>query len=437
MQPHNPSNEDIADVLERVAALLQAQDANPYRVNAYRRAARVVERSEEPIAERVDLVDDMRLEDLPDIGTSIAGSIREFVHTGRLRLLERLEGQVSPEDLFTTVPGIGEELAHRIHSKLHIETLEGLELAAHDGRLETVRGVGERRVKGIRDSIAAILSRSSRRRARRLRHLETGESAATDVGPTTRPSIAAILAVDEEYRKKAEAQELKTIAPRRFNPEGTSWLPIFHTEREDWHFTALFSNTARAHDLGKTRDWVVVYFERDGHENQCTVVTEHQGPLKGCRVIRGHERECLEYYKQRGSLTELRIGLTGEKDIVVEAKDLAGHTGNLGADVLSTHRIVLLMEQAARAAIEGCLPDGTITVGTAIRMRHFAATPLGAKVRAEAVLTRIEGRKLSFDIEVHDSFEKIAEGENERFIVALEKFRQKVETKHTLQQQKR
>jgi hypothetical protein len=301
MKPHTPSNEDIADVLERVAALLQAQDANPYRVSAYRRAARVVERSGEPIGERADRVEGETLEDLPDIGTSIAGSIREFVHTGRLRLLERLEGQVSPEDLFTTVPGIGEKLAHRIHARLHIETLEDLELAAHDGRLDRVPGVGERRVKGIRDSVAAILSRSSRRRARRLRHLETGQSPASDGGPTARPSVAAILAVDEEYRRKAEAGRLKTIAPRRFNPEGKSWLPISHTEREGWHFTALYSNTARAHELGKTHDWVVVYFERDGHENQCTVVTEHQGPLKGRRVIRGRERECLGYYPQRGT----------------------------------------------------------------------------------------------------------------------------------------
>jgi predicted thioesterase len=136
-------------------------------------------------------------------------------------------------------------------------------------------------------------------------------------------------------------------------------------------------------------------------------------------------------------MTELRIGLKGEKEIVVEAKDLAGHTGNIGADVLSTHRIVLLMEQAARVAIEGCLREGTITVGTAIRMRHFAATPKGARVRAEAVLTRIEGRRLFFDINVYDSFEKIADGENERFIVALERFRQKVKAKHTLQKEKR
>ena len=136
-------------------------------------------------------------------------------------------------------------------------------------------------------------------------------------------------------------------------------------------------------------------------------------------------------------MKDLRTGLKGKREVVVETKDLASHTGNIGADVLSTHRIVLLMEQAARAAIEDCLPEGTITVGTAVRMRHFAATPKGARVGAEAVLTRIEGRKLFFDIEVHDTFEKIAEGENERFIVAIERFRQKVEAKHRLQKQRR
>ena len=55
----------------------------------------------------------------------------------------------------------------------------------------------------------------------------------------------------------------------------------------------LLAATARAHELARTRDLVVIYYERDGHENQCTVVTEHQGPLRGRRVIRGREAECL------------------------------------------------------------------------------------------------------------------------------------------------
>lgn len=106
----------------------------------------------------------------------------------------------------------------------------------------------------------------------------------------------AILAVDAEYRRQAAAGNLKTIAPRRFNPEGKSWLPIMHTEKQGWRFTALYSNTARAHDLGKTGDWVVIYCERNGEEEQCTVVTEQTGPLQGRRVIRGREKECRAHY---------------------------------------------------------------------------------------------------------------------------------------------
>jgi len=289
----HPTNEEIADVLERVAELLEAQDANQYRVRAYRRAAQVIERSEKTIANIADSKEE-RLEDLPEIGNRIAGSIREFVHTGRLILLERLEGQVSPEDLFTTVPGIGEELAKRIHSQLHIETLEELELSAHDGRLEKVEGLGERRIRGLRDSLATMLSRSSRRRARRIRYLEKEQ--AGQRGDMSKPSMSAILDVDAEYRRKAESGQLKTITPRRFNPEKKSFLPILHTERGGLHYTVLFSNTARARDLGKTRDWVVIYYDQDGHENQCTVVTEHNGPLRGQRVVRGYESECMAYY---------------------------------------------------------------------------------------------------------------------------------------------
>jgi hypothetical protein len=296
MSFHNLTNEEIADVLERIAALLEAQGAISYRVNAYRRAARLVENSERSIAELADVQEGDTLEDLPDIGKSIAGAIRELVHTGRLGLLERLEGQIAPEDLFTTVPGIGEELAKRIHSELHIETLEELELASHDGRLEKVQGIGNRRVRAIRDSLEGILSRSSRRRARRLRHLDQARMGGREEDI---PSIATLLDVDEEYRRKASEGKLRRISPRRFNPEGQAWLPVLHTEREGWRFTALYSNTARAHELKKTRDWVVIYYEKDGHENQHTVVTESHGAMKGRRVVRGRERECLLFYASR------------------------------------------------------------------------------------------------------------------------------------------
>lgn len=275
-------NIEIADVLDRVADLLDAQHADGFRVRAYRRAAETCRALPRPLGLILAAEGQKGLERLPAIGRSIAASVAEYVVTGRLRLLDRLEGEISPEALFATLPGVGEELARRIHAELGVETLEELEVAAHDGRLAEVPGMGERRVHAIRDSIAAALGPSSRRRARRLRAAER---------PPERPPVGTILAVDAEYRARAAAGKLRKIAPRRFNPSGEAWLPILHETRDGWYFTALFSNTARAHQFGTTHDWVVVFFERDGTEGQCTVVTEHTGPRAGLRVVRGREQE--------------------------------------------------------------------------------------------------------------------------------------------------
>jgi hypothetical protein len=288
-----PDDAEIADVLEQIADLLAAQEANPYRVRAYRSAAHML-RSERPaVAARLEAGGREALEALPAIGSSIAAVVGEYAETGRVTLLDRLEGQVSPEDLFTTVPGIGEALAARVHRELGIETLEELEIAAHAGRLEQVEGFGPRRARGVREALAGMLAGSARRRARRMRWLESrGAGSGGGAGPhEPRPTVETLLAVDAEYRRRAEAGELRTVTPRRFNPERRSWLPILHTEKEGWSFTALYSNTARAHELGRTRDWVVIYWERDGEEDQCTVVTETRGPRAGNRVVRGREAE--------------------------------------------------------------------------------------------------------------------------------------------------
>lgn len=279
----SPSNAEIADALERIADLLETQDADGYRVRAYRNGAQRVRATPEPMATLYARGGVAALDALPDIGKTLASLIAELVRTGRSSVLERLAGQVSPEDRFTTVAGIGEELAKRVHAELHIESLEQLEMAAHDGRLAKVAGFGARRVRAVQQSLAGILGREAARRAKGgARHAES---------PEGRPDVATLLDVDREYRRKAEAGALRTIAPRRFNPDQKSWLPVLHTERPSWSFTALFSNTARAHELGTTGDWVVIYFERDGHEGQCTVVTERTGPRAGQRVVRGREDE--------------------------------------------------------------------------------------------------------------------------------------------------
>jgi predicted thioesterase len=137
-----------------------------------------------------------------------------------------------------------------------------------------------------------------------------------------------------------------------------------------------------------------------------------------CVLLRREER-----------MEEIRIGLRGTREAVVTDKDLASVTGNIGADVLSTHCVVLLMELASRSALEGLMPEGKMTVGTQINIRHFGAVPLGARVRAESILTEISGRRLVFDVIAYDDFEKIAEGRNEQLIVSVAGFLRKVRWK--------
>jgi hypothetical protein len=294
MTVSNPANRDIADALTRIADLLEAQDADSYRVAAYRRGARRIDHLPEEAAAWVRSNDGHRLESLPDVGPRIAGLIREFVNTGRMALLERLEGEIEPEDLLQTVPGVGPELAARLHAHLEIESLEELEMAAHSGALETVSGIGDRRAEAIANSVDVLLNRAGRRR-----RLQRGRTTVADKGlpPGDDPPVGLLLAIDARYRRRAEEGRLKTIAPRRFNPEGQAWLPILHAEEGPWHFTALYSNTARAHELNRTRDWVVIYYDRDGLEGRNTVVTETRGPDRGRRVVRGREAACRDYYR--------------------------------------------------------------------------------------------------------------------------------------------
>ena len=290
MSKNKPDNQEIAENLERIADLLASQNANPHRVRAYRHGAAIVRELKQPVSDLLDEKGAEALQDLPGIGSGLAGTITEFVRTGRLGLLDRLQGEISPVALFASIPGIGPELANRIHDELDIETLEELELAAHDGRLANVEGFGQRRLEALRDVLAGILSRTGRRRARRFsRRIEA-------LPENEEPPVEILLDVDDEYRRRAEKDELKKIAPRRFNPGRKAWLPIMHTERGDWSFTALFSNTARAHQRKATRDWVVLYYQHNESEQQCTVVTEEKGELAGKRVVRGRELECREFY---------------------------------------------------------------------------------------------------------------------------------------------
>jgi DNA polymerase (family 10) len=288
-----PTNDEIAGVLEEVADLLEAQNANIHRVRAYRKAAGSLRSAERSVAMIARQGGRQALERMPGIGAGLAGLIQEYVYAGRSGLLDRLKGEVCAEDVFVQVPGIGEELAHRIAARLGIDSLEGLERAAQDGRLASVTGFGPKRVHSVQVALTGMLSRAAQRR---VREVQEGKSE----WESERPSAEALLGVDQEYREGAEAGKLRTIAPKRFNPQGEAWLPVLHTEKEGWNFTALYSNTARAHELGRTHDWVVIYYERHGHESQATVVTARRGDLEGERVVKGREAECRRFYQRAG-----------------------------------------------------------------------------------------------------------------------------------------
>lgn len=290
--PH-AKNQEIAGILDEIADLLEFQQDNPHRIRAFRTGARQVRALPEPIDKLVAEKGLDSLENITGIGKGLTSVIGEYLQTGRSSLLDRLHGEVSPVDIFSQIGGIGEELADRIVKELGIRSLEELEEAAYDGRLASVKGFGQQRLNTVRESLSGRLNRSSRRYIQERLEAASEKPEKLD----DRPPVSLILEVDSEYRQKAAAGRLRKIAPKRFNPEGEAWLPVMQTKKDGWSFTALYSNTARAHELGKTRDWVVIYYEKGGKERQHTVLTAASGPLKGRRIVRGREDESRQYYE--------------------------------------------------------------------------------------------------------------------------------------------
>ena len=284
-------NYAAAERLRQYARLLESQDANPFRVNAYQRAAQTLESLQFDVRDALREGGIEALRGLPFVGSGIALAIDEIAKTGRLARLDRLRGSADPETLLRSVPGIGPQLARKLREALDITSLEALEVAAHDGRLAGLSGVGERRAQAISAVVAKMLGRVT----------------APRVVPRGQPGVDLLLDIDREYRERSASGDLPRIAPRRFNPSREAWLPVLHATRGDLHFTALYSNTAKAHELGRTGDWVVIYFYDDEHrEGRHTVVTETRGPLEGRRVVRGREAECADHYDQPAYRLEAR-----------------------------------------------------------------------------------------------------------------------------------
>ena len=165
-------NEDIASVFDEMADLLEIESANPFRVRAYRSAARTVRGLSRELSELIEQGED--LTKLPTIGKDLAAKINEMISTGKVLALDKLHREVpaSLEELLK-IPGLGPKRVHALYHELGIKTLAQLERAAKKGRLRDLPGFGTRTEQQVKDTIAS--HRQKKRHFTRNIAMERGE----------------------------------------------------------------------------------------------------------------------------------------------------------------------------------------------------------------------------------------------------------------------
>ena len=128
-------------------------------------------------------------------------------------------------------------------------------------------------------------------------------------------------------------------------------------------------------------------------------------------------------------LTKLKIGRKGAAELVVGEEHTAPRIGSGRVHVLATPVMINLIEAAALDAVENLLPAGHQSLGIRLDIRHYAATPVGMRIRATAELVKIDGRTLEFRVEARDEKEPIGDGMHERVIVNVDRFDQRLQKK--------
>lgn len=128
-------------------------------------------------------------------------------------------------------------------------------------------------------------------------------------------------------------------------------------------------------------------------------------------------------------MKDITSGISGTAELTVTRNELAVNVGSGSLEVFATPMMVMLMEKAACSCIESYLENDETTVGTEMNVKHSSATPEGMKVRAEAVLTEVNGRELTFTVTASDEAGQIGSGIHKRFLVFGERFTQKTKAK--------
>jgi fluoroacetyl-CoA thioesterase len=128
-------------------------------------------------------------------------------------------------------------------------------------------------------------------------------------------------------------------------------------------------------------------------------------------------------------LSDLKPGLTGSAELLVGIEHTAPSIGSGLVPVLATPIMINVIEAAALAAVEHLLTAGHQSLGIHLDVRHFAATPIGMRVRASAELVAVEGRTLTFRVEARDDKEPIGDGSHQRVVVNVARFDARVQKK--------
>ena len=121
----------------------------------------------------------------------------------------------------------------------------------------------------------------------------------------------------------------------------------------------------------------------------------------------------------------LQTGIKGKIELTVTKDKCAGAIGSGELDVFATPAMIALIEETCWRSVVSELQPGEGTVGTALDIRHLAATPVGLKVTCETELTLVDRRRLVFSVKVYDPFGLVGEGTHERFVIQYEKFMKK------------
>lgn len=154
-------NSDVSDIFNKVADLLEIEGANPFRVRAYRNAARAVSSLPRTVSDMIESEED--LTELPGIGEDLAGKIKEVVETGSLAQLQQLESKTPPElSQLMKVAGLGPKRVKAIYENLGVADLKSLKAAAEKGKVRALEGFGKKTEQSILEELEDVEDREAR-----------------------------------------------------------------------------------------------------------------------------------------------------------------------------------------------------------------------------------------------------------------------------------